>query len=264
MTESRDTETSGIDTSSVGLGDAGPGDAGPGTSAVGGTERGSQAGAGNDEEITDTESADSQSGVLSQEVRHPDASADETLAKAATPAVAGVGQVAVAAPPPARAERAPRAVSADPSQLERESEIAADYLEELLDIADLDGDIDMDVERDRAAVSVVGGELSHLVGPEGAVLDALQELTRLAVHTATGNRSRLMLDVGGYRAGRRTVLSELGRTTAEGVRTSGEAVRLHAMTPFERKIVHDAVAAAGLKSESEGEEPNRRVVVLPG
>lgn len=147
--------------------------------------------------------------------------------------------------------------------LERESEIAADYIEELLDIADLDGDIDMDVERDRAVVSVVGAELTELIGPDGEVLEALQELTRLAVLTATGTRSRLMLDIGGYRAGRRTVLTELGRTAAERVRETGERLRLEPMSPFERKIVHDAVAAAGLRSESEGEEPGRRVVVLP-
>jgi spoIIIJ-associated protein len=153
-----------------------------------------------------------------------------------------------------------RGVGAD---LEREGEIAADYLEELLDIADLDGDIDMDVERDRALVSVVGGDLDDLVGREGVVLEALQELTRLAVHAQTGSRSRLMLDIGGYRAGRRAVLSELGRSTAETVRSTGEPVRLEPMTPFERKIVHDAVAEAGLRSESEGEEPQRRVVVLP-
>jgi spoIIIJ-associated protein len=159
----------------------------------------------------------------------------------------------------------PRARRGEPDlvALEREGEIAADYLEELLDIADLDGDIDMDVERDRAAVSVVGGDLDHLVGQEGVVLEALQELTRLAVLTQTGERSRLMLDVAGYRAGRRAVLTDLGRATAEQVKSSGEPARLHAMTPFERKIVHDAVAAAGLRSESEGEEPQRRVVVLP-
>jgi spoIIIJ-associated protein len=151
-----------------------------------------------------------------------------------------------------------------PSGLERESEIAADYLEELLDIADLDGDIDMDIERDRASVSVVGGDLDHLVGSDGVVLDALQELTRLAVLTATGERSRLMLDIGGFRAGRRAVLTELGSTTAQKVKESGEPVRLDPMNPFERKVVHDAVAAAGLRSESEGEEPHRRVVVLPG
>ena len=147
--------------------------------------------------------------------------------------------------------------------LEREGELAADYLEELLDIADLDGDIDMDVEGERAVVSVVGGRLDHLVGPTGEVLEALQELTRLAVLTETGHRSRLMLDIGGYRAGRRAALTELGTQAAEQARTTGERVRLDPMTPFERKIVHDAVAAAGLTSESEGEEPARRVVVLP-
>jgi len=103
-----------------------------------------------------------------------------------------------------------RATATDPESLEREGEIAADYLEELLDIADLDGDIDMDVERDRAIVSVVGGDLDHLVGRDGVVLEAIQELTRLAVLTSTGQRSRLMLDIGGYRAGRRAVLTELG------------------------------------------------------
>ncbi len=166
---------------------------------------------------------------------------------------------------PARSDAAAEETPSDSpaSGLERESEIAADYLEELLDIADLDGDIDMDIERDRASVSVVGGDLDHLVGSAGAVLDALQELTRLAVLTATGERSRLMLDIGGYRAGRRAVLTELGSTTAEQVKKTGEPVRLDAMNPFERKVVHDAIAAAGLRSESEGEEPHRRVVVLP-
>ncbi|MGH8892070.1 MAG: protein jag [Actinomycetes bacterium] len=147
--------------------------------------------------------------------------------------------------------------------LEREGEIAADYLEELLDIADLDGDLDMDVERDRALVSIVGGELDDLVGRDGEVLEALQELTRLAVLTQTGNRSRLMLDIGGYRAGRRALLTELGRATVQTVRETGQSVRLDPMSPFERKIIHDAVAEAGLTSESEGEEPQRCVVVLP-
>jgi spoIIIJ-associated protein len=148
-------------------------------------------------------------------------------------------------------------------QLEAEGDIAADYLEGLLDIADLDGDIDMDVEGDRAAVSVVGVDLDDLVGADGEVLEALQELTRLAVLRQTGERSRLMLDIGGFRAQRREELARLARATAEAVRESGEPVRLEPMTPFERKVVHDAVAAAGLRSESEGEEPDRRVVVLP-
>ena len=147
--------------------------------------------------------------------------------------------------------------------LEQESEIAADYIEGLLDVADLDGDIDMDVEGDRPVVSVVGATLTELVGPHGEVLEALQELTRLAVHRQTGARSRIMLDVGGYRARRRQELAELGRQAAEQVSKTGVPQRLQAMTPFERKVIHDAVAAVGLRSESEGEEPDRRVVVLP-
>ncbi|MFJ1753709.1 protein jag [Kitasatospora sp. NPDC088134] len=153
------------------------------------------------------------------------------------------------------------------ARLEREGDIAADYLEGLLDIADLDGDIDMDVEGDRALVSIVGeGDdrtLQRLVGQDGEVLEALQELTRLAVHRETGERSRLMLDVAGFRARKRAELAELGADAAERVKSSGERVKLRPMTPFERKVVHDAVAAAGLRSESEGEEPQRCVVVLP-
>jgi spoIIIJ-associated protein len=147
--------------------------------------------------------------------------------------------------------------------LEREGDIAADYLEELLDIADLDGDLDMDVEGDRAAVSVVGADLSQLVGREGEVLEALQELSRLAVYRETGERSRLMLDISGYRARRRSALEELAAETVERVRETGDSTALDPMTPFERKVVHDAVAAAGLRSESEGTEPRRYVVVLP-
>jgi spoIIIJ-associated protein len=158
---------------------------------------------------------------------------------------------------------APEEPSRDVADLEQESEIAADYVEGLLDVADLDGDIDMDVEGDRALVSVVGATLQELVGPRGEVLEALQELTRLAVHRQTGMRTRIMLDVGGYRARRRMELTALGRDAAEDVGRTGVARRLDPMTPFERKIIHDAVAAAGLRSESEGEEPNRRVVVLP-
>jgi spoIIIJ-associated protein len=148
--------------------------------------------------------------------------------------------------------------------LEREGDIAADYLEVLLDIADLDGDIDIDVEGDRAAVSVVGEGLDRLVGTDGATLDALQELTRLAVHRVTGSRSRLMLDVGGHRAQRREVLARLGAEAANRVAETGEVERLDPMTPFERKIVHDAVATVnGVETESEGEEPQRRIVIRP-
>ncbi|NBE93136.1 single-stranded DNA-binding protein [Nonomuraea sp. KC401] len=151
----------------------------------------------------------------------------------------------------------------DFTALEQEGEIAADYVEGLLDIADIDGDIDMDVEGDRALVSVVGLKGTELVGPGGEVLEALQELTRLAVHRQTGERSRLMLDVAGYRERRRAELTKLGTEVANQVKERGEPKSLHPMTPFERKIVHDAVASAGLRSESEGEEPQRYVVVLP-
>lgn len=155
------------------------------------------------------------------------------------------------------------AASAKVNRLEQEGDIAADYLEELLDIADLDGDLDIDVEADRAAVSIVGADLNQLVGRDGKVLEALQELTRLAVYRETGERSRLMLDVSGFRADKRTRLTQLGAETAAQVAASGEPVSLEAMSPFERKIVHDAVAAAGLTSESAGVEPRRYVVVHP-
>lgn len=159
----------------------------------------------------------------------------------------------------------PRALTA---RLEEEGDIAADYLEELLDIADLDGDIDIDVDHGRAAVAIVAepgssARLARLVGRDGEVLDALQELTRLAVQARTGERSRLMLDVAGYREQRREELTSVARAGIGQVRATGAPVSLAAMNPFERKIVHDVVAAAGLVSESEGEEPDRRVVIRP-
>jgi spoIIIJ-associated protein len=150
------------------------------------------------------------------------------------------------------------------SLLVREGDVAGDYLERLLDILDVDGDIDLDVEGDRASVAVVGGQLKTLIGPDGATLEALQELTRLAVAQSTGVRSRLMLDIGGFRAKRRADLTSLASAAAERVAQSRQPERLAPMNPFERKVVHDVIAAAsGVRSESEGEEPNRRVVVLP-
>jgi spoIIIJ-associated protein len=149
------------------------------------------------------------------------------------------------------------------SLLEQEGEIAADYLEELLEIADLDGDIDMDVEGDRATVSVVGADLPQLVGDNGEVLEALQELVRLAVYRETGERSRLMLDVSGHRADRKGRLVALASEVVERVKASGEKEAMSAMSAFERKVVHDVIAEAGLTSESEGQEPRRYVVVLP-
>ena len=162
---------------------------------------------------------------------------------------------------------APPAPSNRRANLEREGEVAADFLETLLDICDLDGDIDVDIDGDRAAVSVVDSEDGRvprrLVGPNGQVLEALQELTRLAVQSATGERSRLMLDVAGHRAERRATLVTLAKEAIDEVRTTGERKPLSPMTAFERKVVHDEVLAAGLVSESEGAEPRRFVVILP-
>ena len=198
---------------------------------------------------------------------HDEEIAERDISPAETDAIGADAVVAEGESAESEAEGEPsdEAAAEAPSEpdLEQESEIAADYIEGLLDVADLDGDIDMDVEGDRPVVSVVGATLTELVGPHGEVLEALQELTRLAVHRQTGARSRIMLDVGGYRARRRQELAELGRQAAEQVSKTGVPQRLQAMTPFERKVIHDAVAAVGLRSESEGEEPDRRVVVLP-
>lgn len=158
---------------------------------------------------------------------------------------------------------------ADPARrrvadLEQEGEIAADYLEALLDIVDLDGDLDLDVEGQRAVVAIVGSGLDGLVGRGGETLEALQELTRLAVLQKTGVRSRLMLDIGGHRAQRRAELTALAQDVAERVLADGAPARLSPMTPFERKVVHDTIAGVdGVRSESEGEEPSRRVIVMP-
>ncbi len=152
------------------------------------------------------------------------------------------------------------------SALLAEGEVAADYLEGLLDIVDVGGDIDIDVENGRAAVAVVEanpGELADLVGPGGRVLEALQELTRLAVARETGHRSRLMLDLAGYRAERRRELERMAASAIAEAKAANGPVRLDAMNAFERKVVHDAVAAAGLSSESEGSDPQRYVVVSP-
>src|SRR5665648_541009 len=128
------------------------------------------------------------------------------------------------------------------SALEREGEVAADFLEQLLDIADMDGDIDVDVDGDRAAVAIVDSEEGRvsrrLVGPDGKVLEALQELTRLAVQAATGERSRLMLDVAGHRAQRRAAVVAIAQTAIATVKTTGEPVPMEPMTAFERCLLY--------------------------
>jgi spoIIIJ-associated protein len=193
---------------------------------------------------------------MNEEERTNMTDADTTERTATDAEEAGQATDGVEPPAPKKADLEERLVA--------EGEIAGDYLEELLDLLDFDGDIDLDVEGDRAIVSIDGGEdLTKLVGRKGEVLDALQELTRLAVHQKTGERSRLMLDISGWRRRRRDELAALGEQIARRVLESGEREELAPMTPFERKIVHDAVAAVdGVRSESEGAEPARRVVVL--
>ncbi|MCL1923579.1 MAG: single-stranded DNA-binding protein [Propionibacteriaceae bacterium] len=146
--------------------------------------------------------------------------------------------------------------------LTQEGETAADYLEELLDIADLDGDIDTYAEAGRPHVSI-DAPVDTLVGAKGEVLEALQDLSRLAVLTKLGRHSRLMLDISGHRERRRQELKDIVAAAVEEVKDKGEPMPMAAMNPFERKIVHDAVAEAGLTSESEGEGHKRHVVISP-
>ncbi len=147
------------------------------------------------------------------------------------------------------------------ARLEEEGDIAADYLEALLDIADLDGDIDIDVENGRASLAIVGGKLGHLVGSQGEVLDAIQELTRLAVQTTTGDRSRLMLDIDNFRGNKRVELKKLAQEMADAAKSTGKSIKLPPMNAFERKVIHDTIQELGLTSESDGEDPNRYVVI---
>jgi spoIIIJ-associated protein len=190
-----------------------------------------------------------------------DAAAQDVLLDDAAEDDAGPEDRAQEGPAPAGGART---AAGGEELLVREGDVAGDYLERLLDILDVDGDIDLDVEGDRASVAIVGGRLDDLVGQDGATLEALQELTRLAVAQATGVRSRLMLDVGGFRARRRADLTALAGNAAERVARSGQPERLDPMNPFERKVVHDVISGVpGVHSESEGEEPQRRVVVLP-
>jgi spoIIIJ-associated protein len=194
-------------------------------------------------------------------------SENDTIETLAEPAVEPEGVAEETEATPATDTDAPEGRGGRRAHLEREGEVAADFLETLLDICDLDGDIDVDVDGDRAAVSVVDSDEGRvprrLVGQNGEVLDALQELTRLAVQSATGDRSRLMLDVAGHRAARRAALVTLAQAAIAKVKEGSEREELEPMTAFERKVVHDEVLAAGLVSESEGAEPRRFVVILP-
>lgn len=151
------------------------------------------------------------------------------------------------------------------SRLEEEGDVAADYLEELLDIADIDGDIDIEIRNGRTYISIAAEDdsegLESLVGRDGEVLEALQELARLSVLSATENRSRLVLDINGYRKERAGDLQQIAEDAVAKVKETGAPVALEPMSAYERKIVHDAVADLGFVSESEGEGAGRHIVV---
>ena len=149
-------------------------------------------------------------------------------------------------------------------QLNEEADIAADYLEGLLDIADYEGDIEMGVRNNRPTVQIVADDdtdIKHLIGRNGEVVDALQQLTRLAVQQKTGERSHLIVDVDGFLKRKRQHLRDVALDAIDAVKESGEPMDLKPMNSFERKVVHDVVRDEGLKSRSHGEEPLRYVTV---
>ncbi|MEO2098771.1 MAG: R3H domain-containing nucleic acid-binding protein [Brachybacterium sp.] len=221
------------------------------------------------ETITDPSSADETAAEQSHEgTDAPAAEAAETAAPAET---AGSGEAAEPQDAGESGSEDEDGAEADAEsdeerlrRLEEEGDIAADYLEELLDIADLDGDIDIDVDGDRASVEIRGADrLAELNRPKGELLDALQELARLAVQTRTGARSRLMLDIGGFRAEHKGGLEELAASAIAEAKESGQPVPLRPMNPFERKVVHDVAKREGLRSESDGDGKGRHVVIYP-
>lgn len=205
--------------------------------------------------------------AIETEAAAADESVAEVEAEAAEEGVAEEAESADEAEVVDEAEAITEAAATEEAdELADEGEVAADYLEALLDIADLDGDIDISVANGRASLSVIEvnpGDLSELVGENGRVLSALQDLTRLAVARETGERSRLMLDIAGHRATRRMELQRIAKDAIAEAKEAGEPVRMAPMGAFERKVVHDEVAAAGMSSESEGTEPQRYVVITP-
>ena len=152
------------------------------------------------------------------------------------------------------------------ARLHKEAEGAADYLEGLLDIANLDGDIEMSVRNERPVVKIVADDSSsieRLIGKNGEVVDSLQILTRLAVQAHMGERSHVIVDVDGYLMRKRHSLQQLALEAVTKARELGQTVDLPAMNSFERKIIHDAVRDEGLQSRSQGIEPKRYVTVFP-
>lgn len=148
--------------------------------------------------------------------------------------------------------------------LEEEGEVAADYLEELLDIFDLDGDINIDVRQGRAYLEVTADEESNLrLVSHPDTVEALQELTRIAVQTKTQSFSRLIIDIAGSRQVRLDALTRLVNKAIDKVKDTNAPVALKPMSSYDRKISHDLIAEAGLISQSEGEGKERHIVAKP-
>ena len=217
------------------------------------------------ETITDPSSADETAAEQAHEgTDAPAAEAAETAAPADSAGSAEAAETQDAVESESEDESDGESDEERLRRLEEEGDIAADYLEELLDIADLDGDIDIDVDGDRASVEIRGADrLAALNRPKGELLDALQELARLAVQTRTGARSRLMLDIGGFRAEHKGGLEELAASAIAEAKESGQPVPMRPMNPFERKVVHDVAKREGLRSESDGDGKGRHVVIYP-
>jgi spoIIIJ-associated protein len=187
-------------------------------------------------------------------------SATATLAVRTATAVSGPTEPSETAARPPRREHRDEPV--DPEAVGADTELAGDFLEGLLDAMDIDGDITTWVDENGGHIELEGQDLDVLVGPNGETLDALQELTRLGVLRQTRRRARVFLDVNGYRSHRREQLAAAARAAAEQVLQTREDHEFQPMTPAERKAIHDAVATIdGARTESLGEEPNRRVVI---
>jgi spoIIIJ-associated protein len=204
------------------------------------------------------ESALSELGVSEQEV-------DVTVLKEPRQGLLGIGsqQAEVLV----RLRRAAQDVSED--DLEEQGEVAAEFLEGLLARMGLTADVEPTFEDGTMYVDVLGEgpddeDMGLLIGRHGQTLEALQELTRVAVGQRTGLRARIVVDVEDYKRRQRSRLEAKAREVAKRVSRSGREEELEPMSPFDRKLVHDAVATiGGVTSASRGEEPDRRVVIRP-
>ena len=148
------------------------------------------------------------------------------------------------------------------NELEKEGEIAADFIEEFLDLADLDGDLEIEFKQERVYLTVDSeGEsnLGKVSDPE--TVNAIQEITRLAVQSKTGEMSRLILDIAGSRDAKAKQIKDLVEKTLAKLEETDKDQHLKPMSSYDRKLVHDMVAEAGMVSESEGQGRDRHIVI---